>query len=220
MNKLLPFILSFIAIVATASSCSDNSGSYQYGDSRFDMVTYMGSDHGRAVFSMAQRDDAAEVTLLTSDSCKLGMKRGQRLLLNYIPNGDMSANQQTITPKSYTKAITDSLRYTSDVESIIMDSVRLKSIWRTGDYINLSSELKYTTQSRQLSLVMDKATWHTDTVHCYLMHNMMNQQAYFWRKCYGSFYIGAVWKLATCRTVRVHINDVVYPDKDYYDFSK
>lgn len=222
MNRLFPLILLIIITAIAATSCGNDSEGFQYGDFRYDMVTYMGNDHGRAVFSLLQREDADEMALITADSCKLDMKRGQRLLLNYVPEGTASAGQLTITPRSYTKAITDSLRYTAheNVEDIIMDSIRMKSIWRTGNYINLSSELKYTAESRQISLVMDKDTWHADTVHCYLMHNMMNQQAYFWRKCYCSFYIGAVWKLSSCHTVRIHVNDVIYTGRDYYDFSK
>lgn len=221
MNKTIQLILSLAIVTASATSCNEDKG-IEYGNFRNDMVTFMHTDNGRAVFSLLQHNDTDEITLITADSCKLGLKRGQRLLLNYIPEGDMGTGVQSITPKGYTKAITDSLRYTdhNSVNAITMDSIRLKSIWRTGNYINLSSELKYTRQSRQISLVMDKSTWHSDTVHCYLMHNMMQEQAYFWRKCYCSFYIGAVWKLSSCRTVRVHLKDVVYTDKTYYDFSK
>ena len=48
---------------------------------------------------------------------------------------------------------------------------------------------------RLLALVMDYDTWHQDTVHCYLSHNMMGAQAYFWRRCYMSFNISSVWNL-------------------------
>ena len=139
---------------------------------------------------------------------------------DYVPDGAEREGVQLITARSYTQAVTDSLRYTSDLSTVVMDSVRLRSVWRTGNYLNVSSEVKYTNEKRVVALVMDKSTWHSDTVHCYLVHNMLGEQAYFWRKCYASFYIGAVWKLPTCTTVRVHLNDVVYPQVRYYDFSK
>ena len=147
-------------------------------------------------------------------------REGQRMLLNYIPAGAATGGVQEIRARGYTEAVTDSLRFTSRPDSVVMDSVRLKSIWRTGNYLNLSTEVKFTEGKRQLYLVMDKATWHSDTVRAYLAHNMLGEQAYFWRKCYLSFYIGAVWKLQSCKVLRVYLNDVIYPKVEYYDFAK
>ena len=141
MKRLL-YITTTVLLMALAISCSEDEP-YEYGDFRFDMVTFTGFD-----------------------------------------------------------AVTDSLRFTSRPDSVVMDSVRLKSIWRTGNYLNLSTEVKFTEGKRQLYLVMDKATWHSDTVRAYLAHNMLGEQAYFWRKCYLSFYIGAVWKLQSCKVLR------------------
>lgn len=212
------FVLSLVLL--SAAACSDDDGGINYGNFRYDMVTYKGNDNGRAVFALIPRESSEETELISDSEYATTLSYGQRVLLNYIPVGEPSAGIQTVTLRSFTKAITDSLRYTAKTEEIIMDSIRLKSIWRTGSYINLSSEVKYTGESRQIALVMDKATWHSDTVHCYLMHNMLNGQAYFWRKCYCSFYVGAVWNLASCKVIRVHVNDVIYPRTDYYDFSK
>ena len=116
--------------------------------------------------------------------------------------------------------ITDSLRYIPNLSSMAMDSISLNSIWRTGRYINLYCRVKYTYAARQIALVTDYSTLHNDTVHCYLMHNMLGVQAYFWRRCYMSFDINSVWNLQSCKTVRIHLNDVTYPDRKYYDFTK
>ncbi|MGN1246870.1 MAG: hypothetical protein ACI4UN_09565 [Muribaculaceae bacterium] len=218
MKRLL-YITLTIAILSIAAVSCDSDEPFEYGDFRFDMVTFAGYDAERAVFSLIQRDDS-EINLLTTSRCSLDAKDGQRMLLNYIPAGDVTNGVQPIQAKGYTEAVTDSLRFTSRPDSVVMDSVRLKSMWRTGNYLNLSTEVKFTEGKRQLYLVMDKATWHTDTVHAFLAHNMMGEQAYFWRKCYASFYIGAVWKLQSCKVLRVHINDVTYPKVKYYDFAK
>lgn len=209
--------LALLAIVLAA--CGDDGKPYEYGDFLYEMVTYSGSDNGRARFSLIKRDDS-EMTLLSNATCSIDVERGQRLLLNYVPDGAASGGVQLISARGYTQAVTDSLRYTSDMGTIVMDSVRLRSVWRTGNYLNLSTEVKYTAGKRMIALVMDKSTWHSDTVHCYLVHDMMDEQAYFWRRCYVSFYIGAVWKLSTCKTLRMHLNDVIYPNLDYYDFTK
>lgn len=217
MKRLL-YITTIVLLMALAISCSEDEP-YEYGDFRFDMVTFTGYDAERAVFSLLQRDDS-EITLRTASRCSLDVNQGQRMLLNYIPAGAVTNGVQEIRARGYTEAVTDSLRYTSRPDSVVMDSVRLKSIWRTGDYLNLSTEVKFTEGKRQLYLVMDKDTWHSDTVRAYLAHNMMGEQAYFWRKCYLSFYIGAVWKLQSCKVLRVYLNDVIYPKVEYYDFAK
>ena len=50
--------------MALAIGCSDDEP-YEYGDFRFDMVTFTGYDAERAVFSLLQRDDS-EITLRTA----------------------------------------------------------------------------------------------------------------------------------------------------------
>ena len=205
------------------TACSDDDDTYQYGDFRYDMVTYTGSDsYGRATFEMLQRDDTGLITLITDDACSMSTDTGQRMLLQYVPAGDVDNGVQIITPQGYTLAVTDTLRYTDHdaISTLAMDSIKLKSIWRTGDYLNISCQVKYTTEARYLNLVMDYDTRHNDTVHCYLYHDMLGQTAYFWRQSYLSFYVGEAWNLESCSTMRIHLTDVTYPDVSYYDFTK
>ena len=221
MNRILPILAMLMAAVA-AVSCGDDDY-YDYGDFRYDMVTYDGCDgDGIAQFSRIERDDAGVTTLITTNSCNLSASDGQRMLLNYIPEGDAVDGVQQITAKSYTVAITDSLRATTrdNILTLAMDSVKLKSIWRTGEYINIYCQVKYTTEARYLSLIMDYSTWMSDTVHCYLYHDMLDATTYFWRSCYMSFYVGAVWQLSSCKALRIHLTDVAYPDVEHYDFTK
>lgn len=223
MRKPAYILFTAWALAAVATACGDDDEYYQYGDFRYDMVTYAGAnDDGMSVFSYQQRDDAGEITLITDSKLSLSYSAGQRMLLNYIPVTDVADGQQTVTAKGYTVAITDSLRYTShaNVVDMAMDSIKLKSIWRTGTYLNMWCQLKYTTQSRYMSLIMDYSTWQDDTVHCYLYHDMLGETTYFWRQAYLSFYIGSLWELESCKTMRIHLTDVADPDVEYYDFTK
>ena len=223
MKNAILYILPIIAMLA--ASCNDDEY-YRYGDFRYDMVTYMGHDEtlgGDAYINYPTGDNSA-VTLIDPQSAastsSAGLETGSRLLLNYIIDSRNSDGSLNVTARSYTKAITDSLRYIPNLSSMAMDSISLNSIWRTGRYINLYCRVKYTYAARQIALVADYSTLHNDTVHCYLMHNMLGVQAYFWRRCYMSFDISSVWNLQSCKTVRIHLNDVTYPDRKYYDFTK
>lgn len=224
MKKLLSRILlpAVIALVVSAmTSCGDDEY-YEYGNSSFDMVTYAGNGTAGDSYINYPVNDIAPVTLIdaATNASSAGLKSGTRLLLNYAVNSRNSDGSLNITAKSYTKAITDTLRYVPGTTPIPMDSVSLNSIWRTGRYINIYCRVKYTETARVMALVADYRTIRNDTVHCYLMHNMMDATAYFWRRCYASYDISSVWNLQSCKTVRIHIDDVNYPERRYYDFTK
>lgn len=224
MKKLLSHILlpAVIALVVSAmTSCGDDEY-YEYGNSSFDMVTYAGNGTAGDSYINYPVNDIAPVTLIdaATNASSAGLKSGTRLLLNYAVNSRNSDGSLNITAKSYTKAITDTLRYVPGTTPIPMDSVSLNSIWRTGRYINIYCRVKYTETARVMALVADYRTIRNDTVHCYLMHNMMDATAYFWRRCYASYDISSVWNLQSCKTVRIHIDDVNYPECRYYDFTK
>ena len=224
MKELLSRILlpAVIALVVSAmTSCGDDEY-YEYGNSSFDMVTYAGNGTAGDSYINYPVNDIAPVTLIdaATNASSAGLKSGTRLLLNYAVNSRNSDGSLNITAKSYTKAITDTLRYVPGTTPIPMDSVSLNSIWRTGRYINIYCRVKYTETARVMALVADYRTIRNDTVHCYLMHNMMDATAYFWRRCYASYDISSVWNLQSCKTVRIHIDDVNYPERRYYDFTK
>ena len=224
MKELLSRILlpAVIALVVSAmTSCGDDEY-YEYGNSSFDMVTYAGNGTAGDSYINYPVNDIAPVTLIdaATNASSAGLKSGTRLLLNYAVNSRNSDSSLNITAKSYTKAITDTLRYVPGTTPIPMDSVSLNSIWRTGRYINIYCRVKYTETARVMALVADYRTIRNDTVHCYLMHNMMDATAYFWRRCYASYDISSVWNLQSCKTVRIHIDDVNYPERRYYDFTK
>lgn len=221
MRTTWPYILFTIIASVLLTSCSDDEY-YQYGDFRFDMVTYTGYDNeqGAATYINYPAGDNAPQTLIDRQYAPTDLQAGSRILLNYIIDSHNSDGTIAITTRGYTQAFADSLRYTPIVSTIPMDSISLYSIWRTGNYINLHCRVKYTDSARLMALLADYKTINDDTVHCYLMHNTMGAQVYFWRRCYASFDISSVWNLQSCKTVRIHINDVAYRDQKYYDFTK
>lgn len=217
------FALTLLLAVSAISCSDDNDGTDVYVDFRYDLVTYTGQDDAGATFEYLGQNDSTAVTLHTTLAKQNDLKEGRRVLLNYKVEEKLSASHWLVQVNDYSSGVaSDSLRYnTQPLENYQMHPMRLKSLWRTGNYINLRCELEYTGKSRMLYLMMDKDTHYADTVHCYLVHDLMGATAtYFWRNCYGSFFVGKVWGLESCKTLRVHVNDETYPDKTYYDFSK
>ncbi len=153
------------------------------------------------------------------------MATGQRVLLYYTVTGTPSPGVRDVQARYYTSGnvASDSLRVnTKPVEQYAMHPIKLRSLWRTGGYINLRGQVEYTGHPRQLYLMADGATLDGDTVDVYLVHDLMQGQdsTRFWRNCYGSFYVGEAWYKPSCRIMRVHVRDVVRPQATCYDFAK
>ena len=210
-------VLSLALLLAACSGKDDDAAFVEY---RYDFVTYMGYSGGVATWEYIGQGDSASVTLRATMAEPEKIEAGQRVLLSYtVPD-----TQGRITVKSinFANVASDSLRVsTKPVAEYAQHPIKLGAIWRTGGYINLRCEVEYTGKTRAFYLLADQATLECDTVHCYLVHDLMEADTtYFWRNCYGSFYVGKAFNRATCRTLRVHLVDKTYPEVAYYDFSK
>jgi hypothetical protein len=213
-------ILLLLALLAVTSCDKQEDIDRSYTDYRYDIVTYLGENDKGAVFEYLGHGDSAAVRLqsrVTVDE----VKAHQRVLLRYDFADKVAAASRDIDVFGVSRIISDSLRMTNAApDSLPQHQVKLRSLWRTGEFINLHCQVEYTNQSRTFMLVADGKTLANDTVHCYLTHDLRGYQGTFWRDCYASFNVGALWKKETFRCLRVHLNDVTFPDTEYYDFTK
>lgn len=220
-------LLALLLAVAALSACQDRGDDdTRIVEWRYDFVTYMGYSGSTATFEYLGRGDSATIVLRASGLDKPGhLATGQRVLLYYTVTGTPSPGVRDVQARYYTSGnvASDSLRVnTKPVEQYAMHPIKLRSLWRTGGYINLRGQVEYTGHPRQLYLMADGATLDSDTVDVYLVHDLMQGQdsTRFWRNCYGSFYVGEAWYKPSCRVMRVHVRDVVRPQATCYDFAK
>lgn len=220
-------LLALLLAVAALSACQDpGDDDTRIVEWRYDFVTYMGYSGSTATFEYLGRGDSAAIVLRASGLDKPGhLATGQRVLLYYTVTGTPSPGVRDVQARYYTSGnvASDSLRVnTKPVEQYAMHPIKLRSLWRTGGYINLRGQVEYTGHPRQLYLMADGATLDSDTVDVYLVHDLMQGQdsTRFWRNCYGSFYVGEAWYKPSCRVMRVHVRDVVRPQATCYDFAK
>ncbi len=216
--KGLPLLtLSVMLLFVVMSSCSDEiETSEAYTHSLYDLVTYMGSSDGTTQFELVGRDNSSRM-LTASITMDSSVKVLQRVLLRYYWE-DESAG--TIKVYGMSLAITDSLRYsTAPLSLYARHPVKMRSAWRTGDFINLHCQVEYTGKSRTFMLLIDDATRNEDTVQCYLHHDIHDDTTYHWRECYASFNVGNVWKRTECSTLRVHVTDADEGELSY-DFAR
>ncbi len=216
----LPILL--LTILLSIASCDKQEDiDRAYTDYRYDIVTYLGQNDKGAVFEYLGRGDSSAVRLQSNVSLNDEVKMHQRVLLRYDFADELTGESRSVNVYSCNAIVSDSLRMTNvSPDSIPCHEVKLRSLWRTGEFINLHCQVEYTAKSRSLMLVADGKTLTDDTVHCYLMHDLRGQRGTFWRDCYASFNVGALWKKPSFKCLRVHLNDLTYPRNQYYDFYK
>lgn len=228
MKGLKTHIALLATLLAGMAACNDSGDHLATARYRYDMVTYKGYADGRATFEYIGRGDSAAITLQASGLSKpQKIKEGQRVLLYYIVEATPSENLRTVKAKGYTysNVASDTLRVNplgKAVSDYKMHPVKLHSLWKTGNYLNMRAEVEYTTRQRMLYLLADRNSLDSDTVHCYLVHDLMEagDTTYFWRTCYGSFYTGNALQRPNCRVLRIHVNDEINPKVNHYDFAK
>ena len=214
-------ILLIAALLALASCDKQEDIDRAYTDYRYDIVTYLGQNAIGAVFEYLGHGDSAAVTLQSGIDISNDAKVHHRVLLRYDFADKVPSDKRDINVFSCSTIFSDSLRMTMDgPDSLPQHEVKLRSLWRTGEFINLHCQVEYTGKSRTLMLVADGNTLEDDTVHCYLAHGLRGESGTFWRDCYASFNVSALWKRPSFHCLRIHINDMTFPNTEYYDFTK
>ena len=212
-------ILLILALLALASCDKQEDIDRAYTDYRYDIVTYLGLSDRGAVFEYLGRGDSTAIRLQSTVKVN-DVKAHQRVLLRYDFADQATGSERNINVYGCSAIISDSLRQTATPDTLPRHQVKLRSLWRTGEFINLHCQVEYTSKARTFMLVADGNGLDNDTVDCYLVHDLRGEQATFWRDCYASFNVGALWHKPTFKCLRVHLNDVTFPDTEYYDFNK
>ncbi len=215
----LTFLL--LAILALASCDKQEDIDRAYTDYRYDIVTYLEENGTGALFEYLGHGDSAAIKLQSRVSVS-EVKAHQRVLLRYdFADKASNADLRNIDVFGCSAIFSDSLRMIMESpDSLPRHQVKLRSMWRTGEFINVHCLVEFTNKSRTFMLVADGKTLDNDTVDCYLTHDLRGERGTFWRDCYASFNVGALWKRQSFKCLRVYLNDVTFPDTEYYDFNK
>lgn len=220
--RIFKYILMCVMATVLVASCDDDSEGFKYGDFNYDMVTYSGEYDSQSVFTFQSYDDSPLITLTASNLSNPEMKVGQRLLLNYIVDKDFGDNHKAITVNGYSKITTDTILILPQevIDTLKRDKVKLRSVWRTGNYLNVRCDVQYTEKARRLFLASTGEPDESGLVQAYQIQDLMDAPTYYWFGTYFSYYIAPVWENVECKAFRFNIEDLTYPDVKYYDFLK
>jgi len=213
MRNILYLAVAILALTACNRSHDGNLDDF-YEKQIVDIVTYLGlDDDGHAAFRLDGRDDEPAVYLYSTASAPEKVNANSRVLLTYSINHKAGDNSYwNIDAIGYSRIISDSIRInTKPLDTYSMRPIKLNSIWRTGEFINLHGQVENTGKNRQLYLLIDADTKYEETVDAYLVHDLLDTPSdsiFYWRDFYMSINIGELKSdKAPCRTLRIHLNE-------------
>jgi len=149
-------ILLLAAIMALASCDKQEDIDRAYTDYRYDIVTYLGQNARGAVFEYLGHGDSSAIRLQSTVDISEDAKSHERVLLRYDYADAQSGPERDINVYGCSGIISDSIRQTSArPDSLPQHPVRLRSLWRTGDFVNLHCQVEYTGKSRLFFLMID-----------------------------------------------------------------
>ena len=209
MKKWCKYILMSVMAMGLLAACSEDDDAYSYGDFLYELVTYEGSEEGKAVFTYQSYNDSPLVTLTASNVKSVDAPKGQRMLLNYVIEQSLAANDQVVTVKGLAKVNTDTIAVveSSKLDTTKMDPVKVASVWRTGNYLNVRCKVLYTETPRMMALATTGEVGEDGALQCYQLQDLMGAQPYYWTETYFSYYIEPAISNADCKTLIYNVND-------------
>lgn len=194
MNKtfLSPLFILAALLISTLTSCSDENGSEALpADTIFDMVTYTAQNSNGAVFSLIRNQDSPEVTLVAAGQHVNNslFPVGCRMIIAYKMLSNNTSDGGNITLYGGASVINGKAEAKTAEETDNFDSksIRLTSVWLTGNYLNFEMLIDCTTTPQSVELAIDEATIGTDNPMMYLIVKADDTGSSYWKQFYASF---------------------------------
>ena len=138
-------LLMLATLLALAACNKQEDIDRAYTDYRYDIVTYLGQNATGALFEYLGHGDSSAIRLQSTYAVDEDIKPNHRVLLRYDYANQADGDLRDITVYGCNGIINDSLRMTmASPDSLTLHQVKLRSLWRTGEFINLHCQVEYT----------------------------------------------------------------------------
>jgi len=220
MKTILNISVLLLSLVAF-SACSDDNdgptGPQVPNDALYDIATLSATTANSSTFTVQKDVNSAPVSYFSSFSFadNKTFPVGGRMLIVYTMMNDA---------KPYTSGPIQLYGYAklnNTEESVLTgtgshydqwnsDPVKLMSMWRTGDYLNVHALMYATTVARptKFILVADETTLDKPVIETHLIVESNTTDGGNQSPIYGSFNIKTLLDIETCQTVRVNYYDI------------
>lgn len=221
MKQALYYIMILTAILAT-SSCSKDDIEYPTPIRSVDIVTCTDTQSGMK-FELQRAQESEIIPLITSQSINTSIPPGRRVIIEYEAAATDTALRPIPVKLLQIGLIPfDTIRSESlnKILSLPAPQMQIISIWRTGCYINMQTDMEFDGNTRSYSITADRQTIGTDIVECYLYNTGEEVSPnHISRRSYASFFIGEIWQNPDLKQIRLYTNGA--RDKNsYIDIAK
>lgn len=211
-----------ISIVLFINSCNNDDVNYPTNHRFVDIVTVIKNNKGMKLEKVALNDQGV-TTLITNQWVDAYLAKGRRVIVEYeVSDENITLNPMPVNLIQIGLIAFDTIKYAQyrEIELMERPKAKLVSAWRTGDFINLQTELKYDGNNQMLSILADESTKGKSIVECYLYNKgeIVGENSID-RHTYCSYYIGDVWDSSTIERIRLYTNGID-DKKSYVDILK
>ncbi len=203
MKKNLLSLCSVLTIVLAAlalPSCNSKSDTPDWTDSTMqDVVTLTGAtDKGFSVVFRKENDSPLITLTFSGDNQRIDtsyVKVGQRFLLAYTPESGLPYVSGPATAYGYSPIPNVKLSFGSvdGNQSWMSEEIRVLSLWRTGNWINLNCTAPMKQTYKKLALVVDEATKDNEIPTAYLLYLSDNMVEATEQQLIATFDISEIW---------------------------
>lgn len=168
------------------------------------------------------RPDAGEAVSLTTDrpvfSAADEIEAGNCVFMAYTPVNGIIGGVQAVKVEAWGRVNNGALLKGSpeSLDGWDADPVWLMSLWRAGGKVIVRSMLTYDAEPRVFALVMDETTLAEEYPDAYLVHQRRSDRPNFKRQYYSAFDVSALWSYASCKGLRIHVNNSNLPQADLF----
>ena len=210
MKKIVKFIFSIVSIclVGTMVSCLDGEEPRVYYT---DFVTTHTNPDKTLYFEQVLRNDLGSNMLYPNPSIAADATEGMRVILQYYVNTVHPDNSKEVEVKGIYSVRHDTIidAHPDTIAAYPNDPVKINSIFRTGNYLNLDMSIEYFNKTHSLDLFSNPMQASSDTIDVILRHDRNDDVFGYWVSAYASFYIP---NLAQYKAMRVYANTPDLPD--------
>lgn len=194
-------------LAVVLSSCNNT---YPEADDKgyIDIVTFVSTTSNTATFEMQQRDDSPVITYVARDLSvdTSYCPRGTRLLLAYAPISGEAYKSGYIHVLGMQGVYNAKVKQAAIPKDWDSNGIFLLEMWRSGNYINISSVITSVDVPKRYDLLVDPTTIDNEFPQLYVVfeNEKINEteRAYF-----ASFDIKSLLDKSTCRGVVVNLKD-------------
>lgn len=174
----------------------------------YNFVTYESTsdEGGESVFTYQVNGDSPIVTLTAEWSPQESIKPGMRLLLAYVPENS-TTESGPVDIQSYAILPGGEIRYDEPARG--SETVRLNSMWRSGNYLNLDGMVTFGGAASEISLYAEPGSEAAAEPLLTVVVRKADGEAEVAaeRRLYASWDISAIWSKSNAEAVRVAYTD-------------